>query len=49
MTGDRFGQEPKWPVCGACVQAWYESGETTRDGIRRYRGLPVPPRTLLAI
>lgn len=37
MTGDRFGEEPKHPVCSPCVRAWYESGETTAKEILRYR------------
>lgn len=37
MTGDRFGKPAQHPVCGACVRAWYESGETTPSGILRYR------------
>lgn len=42
MTGDKFGQEPQYPVCGFCVRAWYESGQTTVEGILIYRGLRQP-------
>lgn len=37
MTGDKFGEAPKHPICGQCVRAWYESGETTAHGILRFR------------
>lgn len=39
MTGDKFGQTPKRPVCGECFMAWHDSGETTAAGILRIRGL----------
>ena len=39
MTGDRFGEETKWPVCGECFRTWYETGETTAEGILRARGI----------
>lgn len=44
MTGDRFGQPPKYPVCTACFHAWHDGGGRTREEIRRYRGLDRPPR-----
>lgn len=37
MTGDRFGEEPKWPVCSECVRTWYEYGVTTAEGILKRR------------
>lgn len=37
MTGDRFGEPTKHPVCTECVAAWYDSGETTPEGILRAR------------
>ncbi len=37
MTGDKFGKKPKHPVCGDCMQAWYEGGGTTPEAILRYR------------
>ncbi len=50
MTGDSFDRPPEHPVCGGCVRAWYDSGQTTPEGIllaragievwRRERGLP---------
>jgi hypothetical protein len=37
MTGDRFGEPVKHPVCVLCIRAWYEGGETTPEGILRVR------------
>lgn len=37
MTGDRFGEKPKHPVCGACIFAWHEGGGTTPEAILVWR------------
>jgi hypothetical protein len=37
MTGDRFGEEPKYPVCTACFLAWHDGAGTTAEAILRYR------------
>jgi hypothetical protein len=37
MTGDRFGQPPKHPVCSACFRAWHDHAGTTPEEIRAYR------------
>ena len=34
MTGDKFGEPPKHPVCSECIGVWYDSGITDRDELR---------------
>jgi hypothetical protein len=37
MTGDKFGEPPKYPVCDECLRAWYEGGGSTPEAILAYR------------
>ncbi len=38
MTGDKFGEPPKHPVCSECIFAWYD-GARTKHAILKARGL----------
>ncbi len=39
MTGDKFGEETKRPVCSKCIMVWYEYGLTTTETILAKRKL----------
>ena len=34
VTGDRFGEKPKYPICSKCLCEWYEGGHQSWDEVR---------------
>jgi len=39
MTGDKFGETPKHPVCGDCYMAWHDGAGTTPEQILKHRDI----------